>query len=238
MSAENTQQKEMGVLGKITGIFASPRETFESINQKPTWLVPFVIVLITFLVFQFLTLDIQLQDRMAILEARDMPAAQFEAAKSQMEGPMKYMGFIIGPIFMLIVLVILSAIFLFTGKTVMGGESKFKNVFSVVVWSGLIGVVGMLIKLLMILPKGTMQGVTTSLAIMLPTPEMGQKASFLHRLLSRFDIFTIWQIILWIIAFAVVFKFATKKSATMVISLWVIYIIVAVVMGGFLGGMF
>ena len=132
MNTENTETKDMGVMGKIVGIFSSPREAFESIDRKPSWFVPFVIGLIVFFVFQFFTLDIQVNDRIAMLEARDLPTEQMAAARSQMEGPAKYAGYIVGPIMILVVWAILSGIYLFVGNTVLGGESKFKKVFSVV----------------------------------------------------------------------------------------------------------
>jgi hypothetical protein len=119
----------------------------------------------------------------------------------------------------------------------MGGEAKFKKVFSVVAWSSLVGVLAGIIKTPLILSKGTLQGVTTSLAILLPTPEPGQSPSVLYQLLTKFDVFTIWTIALYCIGLAVIYKFTTKKSATLVISLWIIWIIISVALGSIFGGM-
>jgi len=97
MTEEATKSNEMSVVNKIVGIFTSPREAFESINQNPSWIIPFLIGLVFFLIFQYFTVDIQMADQIAKLEARDMPAAQMEAARGQMQGFAKYLGFIIGP---------------------------------------------------------------------------------------------------------------------------------------------
>lgn len=237
MNAEKTSAKEMGVFGRIVGIFTSPRETFESIDQKPTWLVPFLIIVIVMIVLQFLAMDIAMKDRLADMQARDMPADQFERARDQMES-WKYVGFAFIPVGMLVVWVIISGILLFGGNTMMGGETKFKKVFSVLAWSGLIGLVGEVIKTLLILSKGTTRGVVLSLAFVLPTPELGQSPPVLYRLLSQFGLFTIWELVLWIIGLAVIYRFTTKKSATLVLSLWAIWIVISVTLGSVLGGIF
>jgi hypothetical protein len=232
MSTEQSSGKEMGALSRIVGIFTSPRETFESIDRKPTWLVPFLIIVILMVVRQFLIMDIGIQDQLAMMEARDVPAERIEMARTQAAGPLKYLSIGFIPVVILIVWVVLAGIFLFVGNTVMGGESKFKKVFSVMAWSSLIGLVGEVLKTFLIMSKGTAQGVVTSLAILLPTPQAGQTPSVLYRLLSRFDVFTIWTMAIWIIGMAVIFRFTTKKSATLVLSLWAIYIILAVALGG------
>ncbi len=233
---ETPSTKEIGPVGRIIGIFMSPRETFESIRQKPTWLVPFLISVFFAIVFTFLAMDIVLKDQIALQQARGAPQEQIEAQSSFQEGPLKYISGVFILIGTLVSWVVISGIFLFGGNTIMGGETKFKKVFSVVAWSSLIGVVGGLVKTPLILSKGTSQGVTTSLAILLPTPELGQSGSVLYRLLTRFDVFTIWTIVLYCIGLAAIYQFTTKKAATLVLSLWAIYIIITVAFGSLSGG--
>ena len=238
MNTEGTSVKEMGPIGRIVGIFSSPRETFESIDRKPTWLVPFLVILIVTLLLQLLVMDIAIKDRLAALEARDVSAERFEAEQNQMEGPLRYIGLIVTPIGMLVVWAIIAGILLFIGNTLMGGETKFKKVFSVVAWTSLIGLVGQIIGTFLILSKGTTRGVGTNLAILiLPTPELGQSSSFLYRVLSKFDVFTIWALALYIIGLAVIYRFTTKKSATLVIGVWAVYVVIAIVLGGITGGL-
>ncbi len=237
MSTQETSVKPVGVFGRIVGIFTSPRETFVSIEQKPTWIVPFLIGLVFLVVFQFLTLEIQAGDRVAMMEAQDRPAEQIDAVRSQMDSPLKYIGLVVGPIAMLVVWAILAGIILFTGNTIMGGQGNFKKLFSMVGWSSLVGILGGILHLLLILPKGTSHGVTTSLAILLPTPPLGE-TPFLYRLLTKFDVFTIWNLVLWIIGISVIYRFTMKKSATLVLSLWALWIIASVALGSVLGNIF
>ncbi|MBN2029405.1 YIP1 family protein [bacterium] len=232
---ETQSTKEISPVGRIIGIFTSPRETFESIRQKPTWLVPFIISILFAIVFTFLAMDIVLKDQIAQQQARGVSQEQIEA-QSNYQTIGKYVSGVFIIIGTLVSWVVVSAVFLFGGNTVMGGEAKFKKIFSVVAWTSLIGILGGLIKIPLILSKGTMQGVTTSLAILLPLPEPGENPSFLYQLFTRFDLFTIWTIALYCIGLAVVYQFTTKKAATLVISLWAIYIILSVTFGSLFGG--
>jgi len=238
MSAEQTSAKEMGPWGRAIGVFISPRETFESIDRKPTWLVPFLIVVIASMVLQLLVLDIGIQDRLDTMRAQELPDERIEIARTQMAGPMRYLGVAIIPVAVLVVWAIFGGIFLFTGNTIMGGEAKFKKVFSLIAWTSLIGVLGGILKTLLILAKGSTRGVVLSLAFLLPLPEMGESPSMIYRFLDRFDFFTIWSLILWAFGFAVIYRFTTKKSAIMVFSLWAIYIVLVIVLGGLLSGIF
>jgi hypothetical protein len=233
MSEEATSGQEMSASQKIIGIFTIPRQTFETIDQKPTWFLPFIIGVIFFLIMQILTIDIQTADQIAMMETRDMPQEQLDAARSQMAGPLKYVSLIAGPIVWLIMLVIMAALFYVAGNLMIGGDSSFKKVFAIVCWSGLVGVIGIILMTLLMLSKGTTQGIALDLTAFLDTPAIGEEKSTLYRILSKFDIFTIWQIVLWIIGLAVTYKTTIKKAAVPIISLWVLWMIVSVAFGGF-----
>ncbi len=237
MSEEATSGHEMSAFQKIIGIFTAPRQTFEAIDQKPTWFLPFIIGVIFFLIMQVLTIDIQMADRITMLEAKDMPQAQLDAAKSGLTGPLKYVGLIAGPIVWLVMIVIMAAIFYVAGNVMIGGDSSFKKVFAIVCWSGLVGVISLILMTLLMISKGTTQGIALDLTVLLDTPPIGEEKSTLYRIFSKFDIFTIWQIILWIIGLAVTYKTTIKKAAVPIISLWVLWIIVSVAFGGFFEGL-
>lgn len=229
---------DLGIMGRLTGIFSNPKDTFESINQKPNWLVPYLVVMLITLVMQFLTLDIQLQDQVAMMEAKGAPVEQIEMAQKNLEGPMKYIQFVAIPVVTLIVWVIYSGIFLFVGNTMLGGRGRFYAVFSAFAWSSLIGSVGHIVKSLLILAKGTMHGVTTSLAAVMPTPELGDRGSLIYQILAKTDIFMIWVLVVWGIGFSAIFKMSQNKSMTMVFSLWAIWIVISLGLASLFGNMF
>ena len=232
MSEETTTTGEMSTMQKIIGIYTAPRQTFEAIDQNPTWFVPFIIGVVFFLIFQFLTIDIQMDYRVEMMSAREMSQDQLDMAESQMQGPFKYIGFIIGPVFWLIMLVIIAALFYMAGNLMIGGDTSFKKVFAVVAWTALIGVVSFIIMTLLILSKGTMHGGALDLSILLDTPAIGEEKSVLYRLLSKFDVFVIWEMILYIIGLSVTYKSTVQKAAVPILGLWAIWIIISVAFGG------
>jgi hypothetical protein len=238
MSAEKSNKNEMSAFGRLIGIFSSPRETFESIDHKPTWLVPFLITVIVAIGLNFLVMDIGIKDQIAKMEAMGVPPERIDAVETQMQGPMRYVQIVAIPVVTLILWAILSGILLFGSNIILGGEAKFKKVFSVLAWSNLVSLLGGIVKTLLILSKGTVHGVSTSLAILLPTPGLADKPSVFYRVLSKVDIFIVWQLILWMIGLAVINRFTTKKSATFVIPLWIFWIVISVVLGNVLGPRF
>jgi len=230
--------KELSVWDRIVGIFTSPKETFESINQKPNWIIPFIIGLIFFFIFQFVTMDIQMEYQIANIDAKDTSAEQIEMAKNQMQGPMKYLGLFIGPIAILIIWVVFAACFLLFGNWMIGGDTNFKKIFSIVAWSSLVGNLSLLLLTFLIVSKGTMHGVALDLSILFPTPEIGAEKSLIYLLFSKIDFFVIWQVILWIIGLSVAYNTTTKKAAVPILSLWAIWIVISVTFSSVFGNMF
>ena len=238
MSAPSEEKKEMGVFEKIAGIFISPRETFEALDRRPTWLVPFIIIAVMTLGMTLLTRDIGMQDMMAKFQARELPQEQIDKIAAQTQGIGKYIQMVLIPVATLAIWAIFAGILLFCGNTLLGGNAKFKKIFSMMSWSSLVGALAILVNTAIILSKGTTQGVTTSLAVLMPVPGLSDKPSLFYRLLSKFDPFTIWSLILWTIGTSVIYKFTMKKSAGLVIALWAVWIVISITFGSLFGGMF
>jgi hypothetical protein len=229
-------KKPMSLINKIINIFVSPREAFEAINEKPTWFVPFIIIIVFVLFMMFMTMDVQLNDQLKVLQSRDMTEQQMEAAQSGMQGPLRYIGFVAAPIGMLIVnLIIAGLLLLASNLMISGNEVTYKKIFSLIMWSGLVGIINVLITTFLAMQKGTMVGVSMDLSILLPTVPIGESKTWLHYLLARFDLFVFWQMILWVIGLSVMYKTTIKKAMTPVLTLWIIWVVIAVGLGSTLG---
>ena len=238
MSSPSEEKKEMGVFEKIAGIFISPRETFEALDRKPTWLVPFIIIAVMTLGMTLLTRDIGVQDMMAKFQASELPQEQIDKIAAQSQGVGKYIQMVLIPVATLAIWAIFAGILLFCGNTLLGGSAKFKKLFSMMSWSSLVSCLAIIVNTAIILSKGTTQGVTTSLAVLLPVPGLSDKPSIFYRLLSKFDLFTIWSLVLWTIGLSVIYKFTVKKSAGLVIALWAVWIVISIAFGSLFGPMF
>ena len=232
------QVKEMTAMQRIGNIFMAPEKAMASIVEKPTWLIPYLICVIITVALQFTVLDIGIKDQIAIMEAKDAPAERIEMVETQMQGPMRFISIPMIPIGTLAIWAFFAGVLILGGNTIMGGDGKFKQYFSIVAWTGLVTLVGGILKTLLILAKGTSYGVTTSLAMIMPTPELGDSGSLIYKILSKFDLFTIWQLALWIIGISVLNKISKQKSATLVVSLWILWIVVSIAIGSAFQGRF
>ena len=233
------EQKEgvMGPLERIVKIFSSPREVFVYLKEKPDWLLPAIILAIVMVLSVALLFEPVLkQEQMKRFEessqAGQMTPEQMEEARKRFEGGLGLIMSLVGAfvvnvvVFLLLVSGVLYGIF-----SLMGGDGKFKQVFSVVSYSSLVGVAATIIRVALMLARGSAE-VYTSAALAVPGLAT---ESTLFRLLNSFDIFTIWHVWLVIIGLAIVCGFTTKKAATGVLSLWGLWIVVKVVAGMFIG---
>lgn len=228
MAIEETDRKEMRIIGRIVGIFVSPRKTLENINQKPNWLIPFLIGVTIFLFTQFLTWDIQIQHQLAVMEAKDLPPERLEVARNQLLGPQKYIGFGLAIFFIPILWSAYAGLFLLTGNWVTRGKSTFKNLFSMIAWISVIGNLGAILTTFLIISKGTVHGIGLDMSVLLTLPEIGGETSLLYKIFSKIDLFVIWQIILWIIGLSVAYKTTIQKATVLILSLWGLWIVVSV----------
>jgi hypothetical protein len=229
---ETAVVNEKNAVQRLIGVFTDPTETFESIDRKPNWLVPFLINVVLAVGLYFLTSSIRMADQIAAMQAQGVPSERIQMIQTQMSGPMKYINLVAVPVVVFIFWALISGLFLFAGNIILGGSSKFWKLFSMVGWTSMVGLLGAILGTVLIMMKKTAHGVTTSLAMLLPTPNVGEKPSALYRLFSQFDLFMIWQVALWIIGFSVLYKVTKGKAASVVLTLWGIWIVLAVALGG------
>jgi len=112
-----------------------------------------------------------------------------------------------------------------------GGTASFKQLFTVVVHTGPIGVLAQLFTVPMNFAQGSMTS-KTNLAVFLPMTE----GSFLGRLLGTIDIFLVWQLVVLAIGLGVLYRRRTQPIATTLFAVYaVIALVIATVMSRFGG---
>lgn len=229
------EEKTIGGASKVLNIFFEPRKVFESLKIKPTWLVPFIIVALLGMGFFYYTFPYMMDQQVQrIQENERIPEAQkeriIETLKEKDHPPLWQLA--IAPAGSLIALVLVAAVLFFVFNVLMGGDSTFRRNFSVYCYSSLIAIPSMIVKFPLIMTKGDLN-VQTSLALLL-SPDA--KDTFLYRVLSSFDIFTVWQVVLVSIGMGVVYKYSTKKAFTAVVILWIVWIFLKSGLGSMFGG--
>lgn len=202
----------------ILDIFLSPRNYFLKLKEKPTFVIPLIIILIfTLLQTYVVNRYTDVSEIVKIMEERGAPPEQIERAKEFLKSPARLIISLISALIVtIIILLIISLIFNFS-LPLLGTESNFNKTFSIVCGSGLIAGFGSLIRSLIIILRQS-PFVITNLAVFLP-----QEKGLLYNFLSRFDFFTIWQIILIAFGLKIVFEMKGNKSYYLVIGIWLLW---------------
>jgi hypothetical protein len=231
------EEKPMGGASKVLNLFFEPRKLFRSLNLKPTWVVPFIIVALLGMGFFYYTYPYIMDQQVQRIQDNDKIPQQareniIEKLKEQNHPPLWQLG--IAPAGTLVTFVVIAGVLFFVFNVLLGGDSSYRRVFSTYCYSSLVAIPSMIVKFPLIMAKGNMN-IQTSLALVLSPDSQG---SFLYSVLSSFDIFTIWQVILLSIGLGVMYKFSTKKALVAVLILWVIWIGLKSGLGSAFGGGF
>jgi hypothetical protein len=232
---------QMGPLRRLWGVLIDPGRTFLSIDRKPTWLFPVIVLILVVIVSNALVADFRIQEaRQRIAQNSQLTPEQREEIYDRMDEQqaqpfMKLLSYVIGPIVgVFFVIFLVSAALYFGATVILGGETSFKKVLAVYCWSSMVAIPGLLLKTPLMLLKKSSQ-VHTSLAALMPS---GSEEGLLFKILTHTDLFVIWEIALISIGLAVIYRFATKKAAGLVIGWYLFYVVVAVAFSMLLGDRF
>lgn len=230
-AAEETDAR-LGFGGKLVNIFASPTRTFEELDKRPTWIAPLLILIAVVVISTQITFPIIMNAQLENFRSNpDIPPEQLEAIETQLSeniGTQRMISTGAQIIGTPIVFLALAGIFYLLGTLIMGGDSTYKKVLSVLSWSSCISIVSAIVSIFLIMAKGNMN-VSLSLALLLPADALGTK---LYAFLSKFDFFTIWYLSVFAIGFGYIYKFSKAKAFTGVGILWAIWIAVSVALSG------
>ena len=120
--------------------------------------------------------------------------------------------------------VFVSGVFWILGSFILGGSTHYRQVFSVYTWSSLITIPELIVKLPLILEKGSFD-VFTSLAIFM---DAAQSDTVLFKLLDAVDLFLVWKLTVFSIGFSVIYNFTRKKSYISIFSVYLVYVLVSI----------
>jgi hypothetical protein len=210
----------------ILQVFTSPSTAARGIAERPGWLVPLVIMLVVGFVFGFVTYKYQAEAQREILEKLQSERGLEIDIDARLAPTLakKAMSGIQTALFLGIFLILIPAAVLNGVVRVAGANVGFKRMFAWMAAVGLITALGMLVRLPIAMVKGSID-VRTSLAMLAPSVSIH---SPLGVLLNSFDIFSIWAVVATVIGFAVLTGFNNKKSALIVVGLWLVYVLVLV----------
>ncbi len=227
------ENEPIGKMEAVTGIITEPSATFERIaGIKPRiyWVAPIFIFIIASLIAVFLfysdkelyssVMDKQINK----LEERfDKSIKEGKATEEQkilaIEMTKKFalpstIAFsIIGPF---IIILLMSLIYLVCLK-VLKGEANFTNIMNVVGLSLIIGAIAKILETVLSIILGTLSNF--SLGIVLSEASVG---STVHALIMKFDVFSIWSVIIICIGLIKVGKLKNNTMYFLVFGIWIL----------------
>lgn len=227
--AEVESVKQMSAVSGVLKMLFQPKAVFSSLAHRSNWVLPLIIFLVLAVVVTYVLYPIIVSETLANIGSRpNLSEEQRAQATEQVSSRLTLPVVIVpGVIFQAIAFFVIAAVFFFLSNVLLGGEGKFVQMLSITGLSLLVSVPEDLVKLPLILAKKTMK-IHTDLALFLPS---SMEDSFLHSLFSHLDIFNFWKVYLMGLGMAVLYKFSLKKSMTASFAVWLIYVVLASVLG-------
>jgi len=231
---EAQSQPAISPVGRIFGVFFSPKATFEDIVKKPGWVLPVVLLTLLSIGVSFaINQRINWREFISQQMEKNPQAANMSAEQKEqrIEGgakfsaPFTYAIGLVGPIIGILVV----ALVMWGAYNLLGGaNANFGTSFAITAHAFMTGLLSsvLFILVLYLKPYGTVDlenPVATNLAAILPD----DSAKWLVALLKSFDIFTFWTLILLAIGFAATNpkKLKGTKAFTIAFSVWAAYVV-------------
>lgn len=224
-----------GAFGRVLGALFSPRATFQSIANKPSWLVPVLLVVALNLVL-VASFSHRVGWRPTIEKQLEGNARFTQLSPQQQErqinlalrlAPMElYVGALLGTP---IVLLILAAVFLGAFNVIFGTSINFSQSFAVNAYAGMAGAVKILLAILIVWVRPP-QGVDIQHLVMSNVGAFLPAGSPLWQTTpaSLVDVFALWSIVLMAIGYAAASGKRIRFGGALgvIVALWLAFMLV------------
>lgn len=221
---------------RIAGVLFAPAETFRDIARKPDFLAPLILILLvsyagTFVVIPKMDWDAVVAQQAEQAKKRNPNLSDSDVAR--MGRLVKSMGTVtayVMPVLLVAWYAIVAGVLLLAFR-LFGGEGTYKQAFSATLYAWMPMVVGSIVGLIVVALKPGLISPAQMATLVKSNPAFlvdQQEQAVVFALLSSLDIFTIWLIALLSIGFAALSRTTVRKSAAIVVSLWVVLIVIKV----------
>lgn len=222
---------------RIFGVLFAPKRTFESIVRQPTWILPLVLLALCSVAVIFVfgqrvgwRAFMIRQDQQSARAQKQMESMTPEQRESMLDTQTKvapifaYVGVALGPF---IVAVVVAAVFMLAFNLIGGAKIGFAPSLAIIAHSLVPGIIGCLLGILILFLKDPSTVDLEHLVASNPGAFLSDDApKWLVTLLTSFDLFIFWQVILMAVGFSVADpkKISFGKAFGTVVAVWLIYI--------------
>jgi hypothetical protein len=222
-----------GFFQNLIDLYFGPRAAFTRIVASPRFLIPLVVYAACVLGFtgvwlhkmdptEFMKVQIEESGR-----ADRIPADQREAIIERQAKMMPIFAWVVGPVFIALMLLVVAAALLFVFRFFYGSEVGFKQALAIVIWTFLaVGLVTTPVTLAIMSLKGDwnvspQEAVQANLGLLL---DKSTAAKPLWTLFTSIDLFQLWMVFLLAVGFAVASKKSTASALWGVAIPWLIIV--------------
>src|SRR6185436_7512061 len=222
-----------GFLGNLLNLYFEPREAFVRILRKPMLLLALVAYVAVVLAFtgvwmskmdphEFMKTQIEESPR-----ADKMTAEQKQQVIETQAKMMPILGWVFGPVFIAILILVVSGGLLFVFRFFYGGDVAFKQALAIVIWTFLaVSIISVPVTLSVLALKGDWnldpnQAVQANLGLLL---DKSTAAKPLWSLFTSIDAFVLWMVFLLAVGFGVACKKPTSSTLWGVVIPWLVFV--------------
>jgi len=227
-----TAPKGLSFPARVVGVLFSPTETFADIVRRPAFIAPLVLLMLLALGAQLLiTQRIGVEQVVRSQIANNPRVAQLtpeqqEQAIQQGLAIAKYSMYAT-PLFSAVFFLAIAGLFLVIANFVLGGEVRYKTMFTVSLYGFMPGVVYTILAAITVRLK---QPGDIDVRNLVPASNLGflvdvEAHKALHRLAASMDVFSFWQLALLGIGIAAAARFSFKKGLAVVAIPWALWVL-------------
>lgn len=234
----------MGEFSRISGVFFDPKTAFADIAKRPTWIVPVVLVVIFGLLVS-ITIGQRVGWERVVRQSMETSSRTQQMTPEQRDQAismgtkfasiMAYTGVILVPL----VFAIMAGVLLGVASGIFSAGVRFKQVFAVVCYSSLTGMISAILTIVVLYLKNPDEVNVQNALAFNPAAFMDQATAskFLYSLATSLDLFSFWTILLMAIGIkAASGKKLTFASAVFAVVLpWAVYVLGKSALAGVFG---
>lgn len=220
--------------GRVIGALVSPGATFRSIAERPTWVAPFLVLLVlgfaVGVVIQLKTDPEEMVREQIAMMRMEIPQEQMDKMIDDAEnrGTGAKVGLTVLGVVVQAAIYALVALLFWVGFKMFGSEMDYLGSLGTALHAYMPLAVGSLLNLPLMWSRASLTfeevssgGVLVS-SLKAFAPE--DASSVTESLLGSFDLFTIWTLVLLVIGYRAVAKVSTAVASGIVILFWLIYV--------------
>lgn len=224
---------EMGSWARLIGALVNPRPTFDSIVRRPTWVLPVALGMLLFLTV--VAVFTQRGGWPAFFQRQDANNSRFQKLSQEdqekaFDAQLKFappFAYVEGVILPILVPVIVAAVFLGVFNLTASAQMRFGVALGIVAFAWTPWLIHGVVSVLILFLKDPATVDLQNLVASNPGAFLGEDSpKWLTALLTSFDVFAIWTMILLGIGFSATNpkKISFGKSLSLVVVVWVVFI--------------